>query len=176
MLPLPFRRSGISSLLLPFRPLRRSSASHRSFLRSVMMASSLVSMVVLLSSCTMLGGGDKLAKKLGENKVLSSQTGIASFYGFDHVGRKTANGERFNPYGMTAAHKTLPFGSVVRVTCLDTHKSVVVRINDRGPYVKGRIIDLAREAAKDLDMLQKGLTRCRVDVLQMPEKRTASRR
>ncbi|SEJ56758.1 septal ring lytic transglycosylase RlpA family protein [Paraburkholderia diazotrophica] len=84
------------------------------------------------------------------------QSGDASWYATKFQGRRTANGERYDHLSMTAAHRTLPFGSYVRVTLLATEKSVVVRINDRGPFVKGRIIDLSYAAAKAL-----GLTHAR---------------
>jgi rare lipoprotein A len=77
------------------------------------------------------------------------QQGHASWY---HHGRRTANGEAFNPNGMTAAHRSLPFGTMVRVVNNKTGRSVVVRINDRGPFIGGRIIDLARGAARQLGM------------------------
>ena len=77
-----------------------------------------------------------------------AQSGIASVYGYD--GQKTANGERANSYGFTAAHRTLPFGAKVRVTNKRNGKSVVVRINDRGPFVRGRVIDLTPAAAQAL--------------------------
>lgn len=94
-----------------------------------------------------------------------TQTGKVSWYGQDHRGRLTANGERFNPSKMTGAHKTLPFGSMVRVTRTDTGKSVVIRINDRGPYIRGRIIDVSQEAAEGLDLIVSGVAPCRVDVI-----------
>jgi rare lipoprotein A (peptidoglycan hydrolase) len=80
-------------------------------------------------------------------KVYSKNVGKASWYGPGFHGRRTASGERFNQFGLTAAHKTLPLGTRVRVTNLATDESVVVRINDRGPYARGRIIDLSRGAA-----------------------------
>ena len=76
------------------------------------------------------------------------QKGVASWYGPGFHGKKTANGERFNTHALTAAHKTLPFGTKVRVTNESTGKSVVVRINDRGPYAHGRVIDLSKAAAQ----------------------------
>lgn len=83
-------------------------------------------------------------------------TGVASYYGKRFAGRKTANGERFNPRYMTAAHKTLPFGSKVRVTNPRNGKFVIVRINDRGPYAHGRTIDLSRAAAKKIGLVKRG--------------------
>jgi len=91
--------------------------------------------------------------------------GIASWYGKDFHGKKTASGETYNMYNLTAAHRTLPLGSRVRVTNLDNGKKVVVRINDRGPFEKGRIIDLSYEAARQLDMLHKGTARVKLTLL-----------
>jgi rare lipoprotein A len=95
----------------------------------------------------------------------SQKEGLASYYADKYQGRKTANGETFDTAKLTAAHKTLPFGTRVRVTNLDNGKSVEVRINDRGPYVAGRVIDLSPAAAKKLDMLRAGVVRVRLDVL-----------
>ncbi len=92
--------------------------------------------------------------------------GAASWYGERHHGRKTACGEPFDMNAFTAAHRTLPFHTVVRVRDPHTGKSVVVRVNDRGPYGKGRVIDLSRAAARDLDMLARGVMPVELDVLQ----------
>ncbi|WP_290992277.1 septal ring lytic transglycosylase RlpA family protein [Hyphomicrobium sp.] len=89
-------------------------------------------------------------------------TGIASFYG---KGERTATGEAFNPQDLTAAHRTLPFGTRVRVTRLDSGDSVVVRINDRGPFKPGRVIDLSTKAAENLGMTGKGLADVKLEVL-----------
>lgn len=88
--------------------------------------------------------------------------GQASYYGAKHQGKRTASGERFDQNQLTAAHRTLPFGSQVRVTNLNNDKSVIVRINDRGPYARSRIIDLSRQAAQQLDMLRSGVAPVRV--------------
>lgn len=82
--------------------------------------------------------------------------GVASWYGEDFHGRRTACGEPFDMYGFTAAHKTLPFHTIVRVVDPETRKSVVVRINDRGPYKPGRVIDLSWAAARDLEIVRRG--------------------
>jgi len=103
--------------------------------------------------------------------VGDAQVGIASYYGGKFHGRKTANGERFDMNALTAAHKTLPLGTKVRVTHVRTGKSVVVRINDRGPYVKGRVIDLSRRAARELGMIHSGVAKVRVEVLSRPARR-----
>ncbi len=95
-----------------------------------------------------------------------SLEGIASFYATKFHGRKTANGETYDMHDLTAAHRTLPFGTVVRVTNLKNEKTVQVRINDRGPFVKNRIIDLSYAAAQKLDMVRSGTARVRLEVLQ----------
>ncbi|MBW0178294.1 septal ring lytic transglycosylase RlpA family protein [Sediminibacterium sp.] len=88
-----------------------------------------------------------------------TESGMASFYGAGdgYNGRKTANGETFNKNKLTAAHKTLPFGTIVKVKNLGNGQTVKVRINDRGPFVKGRIIDLSEKAAKKINMRQQGV-------------------
>ncbi|QGZ58058.1 septal ring lytic transglycosylase RlpA family protein [Paraburkholderia acidiphila] len=91
------------------------------------------------------------------------QSGEASWYAEKFQGRQTANGERFDPGALTAAHRTLPLGSYVRVRSMATGKSVVVRINDRGPYVKGRIIDLSYAAAKTLGLTDARSMRVRIE-------------
>lgn len=94
-----------------------------------------------------------------------SETGIASWYGPGYEGNTTANGEIFDKNAMTAAHKKLPFNSRVLVTDLDTQKKVIVRINDRGPFVSGRIIDLSYGAAETLGMIEKGLANVKIEVI-----------
>lgn len=92
-------------------------------------------------------------------------TGVASYYGRKFHGRRTANGERFDMNAMTAAHKTLPFGTQVRVTNPRNGRSVTVRINDRGPFIRGRTIDLSRAAAERLGMISTGHAQVELDVL-----------
>jgi len=93
------------------------------------------------------------------------KTGVASWYGKKFHGKATANGERYDMHAMSAAHKTLPMPTMVRVTNLDNGRSVVVRVNDRGPFVKSRIIDLSYAAARSLGYDQKGTARVRVQAL-----------
>ena len=88
--------------------------------------------------------------------VTFEQTGLASWYGPGFHGKLTANGERFNMMDMTAAHKTLPLNSIVKVTSLENQKSILVRINDRGPFIAGRIIDLSRKVALELGIEKSG--------------------
>lgn len=100
-----------------------------------------------------------------ERDLRYDKTGIASWYGDQFAGKLTANGEIFDPELVSAAHKTLPMPSVVRVTNLDNGKSLVVRVNDRGPYVSGRIIDMSRAGARLLGFKDEGIARVRVQVL-----------
>lgn len=88
-----------------------------------------------------------------------SETGLASYYADKYEGRKTSNGEKFKQRKLTAAHKTLPFGTKVKVTNLNNGQSVKVRINDRGPFIQGRIIDLSKKAAKKIDLVNAGVTK-----------------
>ncbi len=104
------------------------------------------------------------------------ERGYASWYGNEHHGRQTASGEIFDQEAMTAAHRDLPFGTVVRVHHRETNRSVTVRVNDRGPFVRGRIIDLSRGAARDLGMIQEGVAPVRVEVLQRGEAPPRQRR
>lgn len=94
------------------------------------------------------------------------QTGIASWYGSKFQGKETASGQTFNMHQLTCAHRTLPLGSVVRVTNLRNHKSVVLRVNDRGPLPKNRVIDLSYAAAGQLGMRKKGIARVRINLIQ----------
>ncbi len=93
------------------------------------------------------------------------QQGIASWYGKPFHGRKTANGERYNMFTLTAAHRTLPLGTLIKVTSLSTGKEVIVRVNDRGPYHGDRILDLSLAAAKKLDLKDKGIGEVAIQVL-----------
>jgi len=103
------------------------------------------------------------SRTISENEVLGE--GIASWYGPGFHGNRTASGERYNQDALTAAHRTLPFNTVVRVVNLNNGKSVDVRINDRGPFADNRIIDLSREAARRVDMVQSGLAPVRIILL-----------
>lgn len=97
--------------------------------------------------------------------IVQGEQGLASWYGHPYHGRPTSSGEIYNMYAMTAAHRTLPFGTHVRVDDLDNGQSVEVRINDRGPFVEGRIIDLSYSAAKAMGMLGSGIARVRLEIL-----------
>jgi rare lipoprotein A len=102
------------------------------------------------------------AAGLQSTDAVAAQCGKASWYKMGHT---TANGERMNANALAAAHRTLPFGTQVRVENLKNHRSVVVRINDRGPYAGGRVIDVTRGAAVQLGMIQSGVVRVKVSVV-----------
>lgn len=128
----------------------------------------LVCLCVLLFLWGLVGCGGsrpRLAKPFRGDPVGYVQRGMASWYGPGFHGNLTANGEKYNMHAYTAAHRTLPMGSVVEVRSLTNHRRVTVRINDRGPFVKGRIIDLSRTAAKDLGMVVKGTDRVEIRVI-----------
>jgi rare lipoprotein A len=101
-------------------------------------------------------------------KPISVETGLASWYGGPYHNRRGSNGEIYNMHAMTAAHRTLPLGSIVRVTNPKTGNSVLVRITDRGPFVEGRILDLSQAAAKKVDLLQAGVAMVRIEVMRAP--------
>ena len=92
--------------------------------------------------------------------------GISSFYAEDFHGKLTANGEIYDMYGLTAAHKTVPLNTIARVTNLANGKSLILRINDRGPYIQGRMLDCSYGAAKKLDFIKQGKTKVQIDVIE----------
>jgi rare lipoprotein A len=105
-------------------------------------------------------------------KPVFEQVGRASWYGAYHHGRRTASGERFDMHDLTAAHRTLPLGTEVKVTNLENGRSVNVVVNDRGPYKRGRVIDLSRRAAVELGIKEQGLAQVRIEVLPQIETAT----
>ena len=137
-------------------------------------------LVVLLLSCASSQQGrsrggnqdpvrESLRQDRNEQKVQSTYFGNASYYAEEFQGRKTASGEIYDMSKYTAAHRTLPFGTICRVTNLKTNKTVIVRINDRGPFVPGRILDLSRGAAQALDGIAQGIMEVKIEILEMPE-------
>ncbi len=130
---------------IPKEKIRNSKAMHRATMRSYVIA------------------GKRYHPTLA--KVNDELHGIASWYGPNFHAKKTSNGEIYNMYAMTAAHKTLPMNTMVKVDNLENGKSIIVRINDRGPFVTGRIIDLSNKAAHKIDMVKKGTAQVKVTVL-----------
>ena len=124
-----------------------------------------VSLTVLLSACGYLPT-PAATPAIYESKPLTVETGKASFYGGRWIGRLTANGEHYHAGDCTAAHKKLPFNTMVKVTNLKNGKSVIVRINNRGPYAKGRILDLSVVAARKIEMIGDGIIPVRAEVLK----------
>ena len=132
----------------------------------------------LLSGC---GSGDAQRYRDTSGDVYSGRTAVdpggsthelsgkASWYGPGFQGNKTANGETFDARKLTAAHKTLPFGTWIRVVDPVTEKSVVVRVNDRGPFKRGRVVDLSEAAAEDLDMKSRGIIEVELVILEWGE-------
>ena len=109
---------------------------------------------------------NKLIKNKSPKKHRKVIKGISSFYAEDFHGKLTANGEVYDMYGLTAAHKTMPLNTICRVTNLENDKSLILRINDRGPYIKGRILDCSYGAAKKLDFIKQGTTMVKIEVIE----------
>ena len=123
----------------------------------------LLFVLLLVAGCATKKGPTTEPTRKGDE-----QRGLASWYGKKYHGRPTASGERFNMNKVSAAHRTLPLGSVVKVTNLDNGRVLKVRINDRGPFVDGRIIDLSYKAAKKLDMVKTGVVPVKLVVESIP--------
>ena len=136
----------------------------------------ILALCIIFADCTnspRYGGSISTSKKSNPRSLKTAKrvpkviTGVSSFYGTDFHGKLTANGEVYDMYGLTAAHKTLPLNTIVRVTNLANNKSLILRINDRGPYVKGRILDCSYGAAKKLDFLLQGTTKVRIEIIEV---------
>ena len=115
------------------------------------------------SAAPILPGQPLSAGAPDEHGAAANVIGMASFYGRDHAGRRTADGHIFNPVALTAAHRNLPFGTKVHVTNLTNGRSVVVCISDRGPFIRGRIIDLSLGAARALDFVDRGVAKVKLE-------------
>ena len=118
----------------------------------------------------------QLAGRFGAARALSVQLGSASYYSDAFAGRSTASGTPYEPHAFTAAHRSLPFGSVLRVTRSDGGQVVYVRVTDRGPYARGRIVDLSRAAAEQLGMMRAGVVRVKVEVVEYGPRKPRRRR
>lgn len=126
--------------------------------RSMRLVSFLVALVALgTQSACLAAAPDPRAPRPDASAGSAEMRGMASYYADRHAGNRTANGERYDPADLTAAHRTLPFGTRVRVTDSASGRSVTVRINDRGPHGRGRVIDLSRAAAEELDLVRRGV-------------------
>ena len=134
----------------------------------------LISSIFIVSCGSSIAYGDYVDTTGWSRKQIESiknhpktQIGIASYYGKKFHKKRTANGEIFNMYKVSAAHKSYPLGTKVRVTNLKNGKSIKLVVNDRGPFVKGRIIDLSYKAARKLDFVNQGTTKVRIDVIRL---------
>lgn len=134
-----------------------------------------VPLIALIATCILVSpiGKDQLAvgstNFVRRHAFIGPRLDQASWYGEWHHGRTTANGEQFDMFALTAAHRSLPFGTLLRVTDLRTGRFVIVRINDRGPYWEDRSLDLSYGAAEQLGILDKGTTRVRIEVVSERE-------
>ena len=121
--------------------------------------------LILINIINFLYGEDTASVYLTKEED-QPEIGIASWYGNKFHGRTTANGETYNMYEHTAAHKTLPFNTIIKVVTLKTGLSTLVRINDRGPFIEGRIIDLSLSAARDLNLVKEGIAEVRLEIIE----------
>ena len=129
----------------------------------IFIRTSLFVMLLLVAGCA--ATGPTIRSGGGSGRDRSESTGFASFYGSEFHGRRTASGERYDEGELSAAHRTLPFGTRVRLTNLKNGRTVVVTITDRGPFRRGRIVDVSKRAARELGFLRAGVARVRLEVL-----------
>jgi rare lipoprotein A len=166
------RRSGVHRLVaIALVALTSSAPGHAGPLEESVTASSPAADKMLLAPVTerLLALQETVAEL--EDPVLRDRyetvgEGEASYYGFELAGNRTASGERFNPHAMTAAHRSLPLGTRLRVTNKANGKSVVVRVNDRGPFVRSRIIDVSLGAAREIGMQRAGKAQVKLEILR----------
>ncbi len=110
-------------------------------------------------------GSEQMEDDEGYTPSGGTFTGVASFYHDKFNGRKTSNGEIFSNHKFTCAHKTLPFGTMLKVTNTSTGQSVIVKVNDRGPFVRGRVLDLSKAAARQIGMIEDGVAQVKVEIM-----------
>jgi len=133
----------------------------------------LLILTIILIDCTSApryttsGRRGKSTKAVSLSKVGMTQKGISSYYAEKFHGKLTANGEVYDMYGISAAHQTLPLNTIIRVTNLENRKSIILRINDRGPFVKNRILDCSYGAALKLGFVKKGTTKVKIEVIEL---------
>lgn len=147
--------------------IRRSSSRVRE--RGVMKAIHLLLLLISGLAFAAAGCGGKKVKTAAPPKIGSTETGVASWYGHPYHGRRAANGEVYDMEKLTAAHRTYPFDTWVRVKNLSNDRTVDVRIQDRGPFIRGRIIDLSHAAAREIALIGPGITKVRLTVIAPPK-------
>jgi rare lipoprotein A len=150
--------------LKPFAPPPRLAIA--SLQMRVYKAAAVTAVLILILTATACRKKVRTAKP---PKIGSTEVGVASWYGYPYHGRRAANGEIYDMEKLTAAHRTLPFNTWVRVENLSNRKKVEVRIQDRGPFVRGRIIDLSKAGARQIDMIGPGTTKVRLTVIAPPK-------
>lgn len=140
----------------------------------------LIALIFGCSTAPRYGGKDAPKKSRKTSSKIKGhrriQTGMASYYAEDFHGKVTANGETYDMYGLTAAHKTLPLNTLVRVTNLDNKKSIILRINDRGPYAKGRILDCSYGAAVKLGFVGTGTAKVKIEIIEIGDNQYMKRK
>lgn len=129
-------------------------------------ASKGVAKTAKVTASTISKGAKVLTYPFSALRKRGTITGVASWYGDKYHGRLTANGETYNQFKLTAAHRTLPFNTLLKVTNLKNGKSVLVRVNDRGPFIRGRILDLSYAAAREIDMVEDGIQKVNIKIMQ----------
>lgn len=136
-------------------------------MKNILSRASLMAPLLMVAACNTTSSTDPLVTgSISQNRIATAATlqkGTASWYGPGFHGRRTASGERFNPGAMTAAHRSLPFGTKLKVVNEKNGRSVVVRVNDRGPFVGGRVIDVSAKTAKALGFYDDGLSKVKVE-------------
>jgi len=128
-----------------------------------------VAFISISCSSTVKYAANKAIRHKQVSNTEGEMVGYASYYGSKFHGKKTANGEIFDMYGKTAAHRSIEFGTMIEVTNIENNKSVVVKVNDRGPFVSGRILDLSYRAAQELDMIANGVAKVKIRILKPGE-------
>ncbi|MFQ6674591.1 MAG: septal ring lytic transglycosylase RlpA family protein [Fidelibacterota bacterium] len=145
----------------------------------------LMGVILVLAACSSAprygirdepGGGGTTKSVSRSKKFSKSEVGMASYYAEDFHGKLTANGETYDMYGLTAAHNPLPLKTIIRVTNLENNKSAILRINDRGPFAKGRILDCSYGAAVKLGFVGQGTAKVRIEVIELGDDEYMKRR
>ncbi len=168
-------RSTAPSRVRPAAPIARRPCAAEGRPWRMLAGSAVAGLALLTSACA--GAGEDVAaaapRPVAEAQPTGpAQVGHASYYARHFTGRRMANGQRFDPASETVAHRTLPFGTVVRVTNLDNGRTATARVLDRGPWIRGRIVDVSPRIARDLDMIRAGIARVEVvpvEVAEAPE-------
>jgi rare lipoprotein A len=140
------------------------------YVKKLVMGCAVAGLIALSAKSEARLSGSVVPPRMSPAPKEKSETGLASWYGQEFQGNTTANGEVFDLNGLTAAHPTLPFGTTIRVTNLKNNEKIVLRVNDRGPYIARRVIDVSWAAAKRLGFVRSGASPVRVEVMTYPKR------